>query len=1031
MKIIKYFLMLLVLLVTNNLLAQNPVITGQPTNQNINVGSSATFSITATGTGTLTYQWYKNSMEITGATSSTYITPVFVDDSNNEDLYYCIVTDDNGTTQSNNATLYITYMNQRVSEGLQVLYNFNEGSGTVINDQSGVGTPLNLKINNANNINWTSSGLNIFNDARIKSNGIASKLINSLTNTNEVTFEAWLLPTNLTQGGKYARIMTLSNDNKHERNIGLMQFGDQYQFHLRTSNSTLNGETVSVDSNTQKLTHYVFTRDSNSNVKVFIDGQIIYQGQLTGDFSNWNSGYFLYLGGEVNGKNYWEGTYYLTAIYSKALSVSEVGQNYNFGVNKDNFPYILKHPSSQTVQVGQSITFSVQAIGSAPINYQWKKNGINISGATNSTYTTNSLQLNDNNAEYTCLITSADGSIESNPAQVTVLVPDSRITSGIIVEYNFREGSGSVINDVSGIGEPINLTINSTDAVNWTNNGLEIVSEASIYSSSAASKIYNKCTASNEFTIETWIKPKNVNQNSARILSYAQDANARNFSLSHGSEQYGGNVRTSTTDLAGYSTLTPAGTIDGNLQHVVYVFRGDQKALIFVNGVEVVKTTVGGNFSNWTDNYRLAIANELLDSRPWKGTFNYLAIFDRNLSREEVQHNYTIGPYGLAELIPPSDLVATSIAVANVSLSWTDNSSNEDGFIIERGVGTPTIWGVLDTVSADITNYTDETVLEGIEYSYRCKIYNQFANISSNYSNTSSTISKIKTPSGLVAKSENLGKITLSWTDNSSAENGFYIERGEGNPIVFSKIDSVGENVTTYNDFTVEEGVEYSYRINSYNSIITSEYSNVISIRSKASFINKPTSLSVTIHDTLGIPVLSWIDNSFNESGFVIERRLVKLGTDFVTIDTVAENETTYTDGSVQDSSTYSYRVLAFNDEYKSEYSNEELVDVLVDIDWENKIINSFELYQNYPNPFNPTTNISFVIPENAKIKLKIFNLLGQELYTLVDNNFTKGQHNIKFDASALPSGIYIYTMNASAISGKEYVSSKKLILIK
>jgi glucose/arabinose dehydrogenase len=83
-------------------------------------------------------------------------------------------------------------------------------------------------------------------------------------------------------------------------------------------------------------------------------------------------------------------------------------------------PVILTHPQNRTVSVGQSATFSVSASGSAPLSYQWQRNGINIPGATSPSYTVASAQLSDNGAQFRVNVTNAFGAAMSNPATLTV-----------------------------------------------------------------------------------------------------------------------------------------------------------------------------------------------------------------------------------------------------------------------------------------------------------------------------------------------------------------------------------------------------------------------------------------------------------------------------------------------------------------------------------------------------------------------------------------------------------------------------------
>ena len=88
--------------------------------------------------------------------------------------------------------------------------------------------------------------------------------------------------------------------------------------------------------------------------------------------------------------------------------------------------------------------------------------------------------------------------------------------------------------------------------------------------------------------------------------------------------------------------------------------------------------------------------------------------------------------------------------------------------------------------------------------------------------------------------------------------------------------------------------------------------------------------------------------------------------------------------------------------------------------------IKSFLLKQNYPNPFNPSTVISFVLPASGKVTLKVFNVLGNEITTLVNEEKSAGQHDVTFNAAGLPSGVYFYKL----CSGN-FTATKKFILMK
>lgn len=94
--------------------------------------------------------------------------------------------------------------------------------------------------------------------------------------------------------------------------------------------------------------------------------------------------------------------------------------------------------------------------------------------------------------------------------------------------------------------------------------------------------------------------------------------------------------------------------------------------------------------------------------------------------------------------------------------------------------------------------------------------------------------------------------------------------------------------------------------------------------------------------------------------------------------------------------------------------------------DLENIIIDEFKLNQNFPNPFNPTTKISFQIPNNEYVTLKIYDVVGQDVKTLLNSEMQKGKYDIDFNASQLSSGIYFYRIQAG-----KFIDTKKLILLK
>ena len=85
-----------------------------------------------------------------------------------------------------------------------------------------------------------------------------------------------------------------------------------------------------------------------------------------------------------------------------------------------------------------------------------------------------------------------------------------------------------------------------------------------------------------------------------------------------------------------------------------------------------------------------------------------------------------------------------------------------------------------------------------------------------------------------------------------------------------------------------------------------------------------------------------------------------------------------------------------------------------------------YALMQNYPNPFNPATNVEFTLPASSNVQLRVYNMLGQEVATLVNGTLTAGTHTVRFDGSRLSTGVYVYRLTAGS-----FVSTMKMVLLK
>ena len=224
----------------------------------------------------------------------------------------------------------------RVQDGLAVLYTFDAGEGNTVFDVSDGDNPLNLTIDNPQNVTWGDGTLTVDAATVISSQNPATKINQALIQSNELTIEAWVIAENETQSGP-ARIVTLSSDVAN-RHFTLGQKQDSYDIRLRTTITGNNGNNPSLSSpvgivDEDELTHIVYTRDKKGIANLYLDNELVASEMIAGDFSNWNLDYELGLANELSGYRPWIGTYDLVAVYDQALSSQEVTQNFLSGPN--------------------------------------------------------------------------------------------------------------------------------------------------------------------------------------------------------------------------------------------------------------------------------------------------------------------------------------------------------------------------------------------------------------------------------------------------------------------------------------------------------------------------------------------------------------------------------------------------------------------------------------------------------------------------------------------------------------------------
>jgi hypothetical protein len=226
--------------------------------------------------------------------------------------------------------------------------------------------------------------------------------------------------------------------------------------------------------------------------------------------------------------------------------------------------------------------------------------------------------------------------------RVTVQKP-GRVSSNLQVLYDFNEGAGNQVFDVSGVGSALNLTIANTANVTWVTGGLKVNTATTIQSALDANKVINAVQSSNAITVEAWVAPTNLTQSGpARVLSIAQNSSKRDVMLGQDTNKWSAALRTTTTGNAGASISTPAGGAASGLNHVVFTRDTAGNVKIYVSGTVAASGTMGGNLGNW-QGYKLGVGNEIGGGAPWLGELHLVAVYNRALTATEVTQNLLAG----------------------------------------------------------------------------------------------------------------------------------------------------------------------------------------------------------------------------------------------------------------------------------------------------------------------------------------------------------------------------------------------------
>lgn len=227
-------------------------------------------------------------------------------------------------------------------------------------------------------------------------------------------------------------------------------------------------------------------------------------------------------------------------------------------------------------------------------------------------------------------------------------MPLMRVEAGLILLYDFDEGSGTTVVDQSGVAPTHDLTIADPGNVTWSSDHLTVGSPTILSTGTPATKVADRVVSSGEITVEAWLKPANATQDGpSRVLSMSTTPYLRNVMLGQEADTFAVRFRAegqSDWDNGSPTVFSGAASASTALTHVVFTHSSNGQEVIYIDGFEDTTFTRMGGTGQWDSSYPIVVANEATEDRAWLGELHLIAVYERTLNATEVQQNFGAGP---------------------------------------------------------------------------------------------------------------------------------------------------------------------------------------------------------------------------------------------------------------------------------------------------------------------------------------------------------------------------------------------------
>jgi len=332
--------------------------------------------------------------------------------------------------------------------------------------------------------------------------------------------------------------------------------------------------------------------------------------------------------------------------------------------------------------------------------------------------------------------------------------------------------------------------------------------------------------------------------------------------------------------------------------------------LVGIDGFKIERKIDEAEFFEVGTTTEKTYVDSTLEKSSYESVYYRVMAFKEIYNSDPVENNYLIN------FPAPSNLTFTKVDINTIRINWSDNSNGEDGFRIDKKVGLADWTDSYASVGENIISWTDENAEINETILYR--VYAYKGDNSSNVVTSASINNIFPAPSNMTFTKENINTIRLNWTDNSTGEDGFRIDKKIGTNEWVIGFASVEPNITLWSDTNAEINQNIQYRVYGFKGTSSSASAQTSVIDNT---FPAPTNITITPVSLTSV-TLTWNDNSIGEDKFEIERKL-STEANYVKIAEVAGSDTStksWTDGSLAMNVTYDYRVKAIKVTSSSTY---------------------------------------------------------------------------------------------------------------